>query len=149
MSVETKSPAFKRWFKHAQARALERYALVYDEQLLHVIKKDVKNNVFNKLLEIEDTDRVVYRGRIQDNVVTFIYSTQHEAVITFLHNNWVETDTSEFFILQKRKGKKHKKSRKIDKGGNLRVGAKARRKLKSRKDGRTDSVEDQMRDYYG
>jgi len=125
-----------RWFTHSKQRAMERYGISYTKSLLQVVQKDFSDNVFNVMLEIPNTSRVVLRGRILDKVVTFIYETTHHAVITFLHNSWVSGDSSEFLILsyKTRKGNSSKrlgKSKRLNKQGKVKLNAKILRKLKS------------------
>ena len=122
----------KRWFKHAQLRAMERYGFEYNGALQAQIRSDYKKNVFNKLMDIPNSDRVVLRGRLVDTIVTFIYSTKHNVVITFLHNNWVSTDTAEFYLLSSVKRKpKIRRRNSLSRGGRLSVNSKAIRKLKA------------------
>lgn len=124
-----------RWLEHAQLRAMERYGIAYSSNVQFLVRKDIENNVFNLLLEIPNSTRVVYRGRLLDNVVTFIFCKQHNAVITFLCNTWVDTDITEFDILtyrdRKRNKHKNKPKKQLSTGGNMKVNDKSLRKLRS------------------
>lgn len=132
-----------RWFEHAQQRAMERYGIAYTDEILVRIRGDVKNNVFNKLLDVPNSKRVVLRGRLLDEVVTFIYCMKHNAVITFLHNNWVSTDTEEFYILSSER-RKYKKARRknTEKGANVYVGGHLRKSSSPKPKPTEPSVDD-------
>ena len=126
-----------RWFDHAALRAMERYGIRFSHEIQNQMKDDVKQNVFNVLLRIPNSDRIVIRGRVLDTVVTAIYSTNHKVVVTFLHNSWVLTDTSEFYLMSKnrRKSNNKKEETKVPKGGNMvKIGHNHMRKLKAPRD---------------
>lgn len=139
MSKKRKNENYKdmigRWFDHAQLRAMERYALRFSHEIQSVIREDIKKKVFNIMLEIPNSDRIVVRGRVCDEVVTMIYSTKHDVVVTFLHNNWVSTDTDEFYIMYKSRRKpknpSHGGRQQVPKGGKIKVNEHQRRKLKA------------------
>jgi hypothetical protein len=112
-----------RWFDHAQQRAMERYGILYTEELQRQVVMDIGNLVYNKLLDIPKSSRAVYRGRLCEEVVTFIFCQKHKTIITFLHNTWVDTDTEEFYVLSsnRRKYSNLKRKDRLSKGGHLRM----------------------------
>ena len=144
---ETYHQMIQRWYDHAQLRAMERYGISYSSDVQAQIRSDHKKNVFNKLMDIPNSNRVVLRGRILDNVVTFIYSIKHNVVITFLHNNWVSTDTSEFYMLSSNRRKpKAQRKNSVSKGGKVNVNMKAIRKAKAPRLNKYQEEIDEYRD---
>jgi hypothetical protein len=123
-----------RIFDHAQLRAMERYGLMFTHDIQNTIREDIKNKVFNILLQVPESTRMVVRGRVQGQPVTMVYCERLEVVITFLHNNWVSTDTDEFYILMKDRRKPNNPSatkENINKGKGIRLATRPIRKMKT------------------
>lgn len=127
----------QKWFEHSQQRAMERYGMAYTDTIRMVIKLDVKNNVFNTLYEVPNSQRAVLRGRVVDRVVTFIYCQKYETVITFLQNSWVKGDSeSEFYLLSEKERTKKRaptKSKSTKLSGKIKLWSGKRRKISTPK----------------
>lgn len=108
----------RRWLEHSAEKAMERYGILFNKNVQDGITKDYYNLVFNQLVEIESNpSRLVLRGRVQGVVTTFVYDKRHEAVITFLQNNWVAHDAldpEEVYVRKKQSSKKNKKRKERD-----------------------------------
>lgn len=138
----------ERWFLHAQERAMERYGIVYDKQTQDTIIKDYHHQVFNTLLKIPKTCRLVLRGRVQDVVATFVYDTRHDVVVTFLQNKWVKQDPidpEEMYISKnKSKLKVKKKSKHSLKFTRKKNSHKEYKRTKCKREGLNDIDENEL-----
>lgn len=123
-----------RWFAHATERCMERYGIIFTEELLKEVIRQVEEGSAVHMHKFEDSTRSVYKLELEESNVTLTYCGLHKQVITFLHNGWVQRTEQEAIISSSKKNKNSKEAWKTSKHNKsiiTKFGSGVRRKMRT------------------